>query len=593
MLLSIKKRGKKYIPFIIITLVALFILLPQINTRFIPVGSDISFHYNRFYDLSEQIKSGNYNYFMSLYGFNSSGRIINALYGYDIAFLNGLILFFTQSWLKFQLVSSFICLIIAGIGMYFLMRVFDCDKRLSTIGAAIYMASAPIMYYVRALGFSSWGAAFLPYIFIQAIRSVKNKEKPINPVFLGLSMSLLVNTHILSAILSVLAIIPFYLVSFIHSDKKLSWIKQLCLSILIFILLSLNTLVAYIDVFLSNNILQPFIPSSFITNATYISITEMYGNRNIGIFFGTIFLFQLIYFIRNIKRTNTLEKIMTVVGGIFLLLSSSLFPWDNIVNHYPFLSVIQFPFRFSMISYVLLVPVFLKTIHSMEQHLSIKQAKVISLSLMILVGFILVEANSNMVKNAQRWQDDPVAMGNNRPNLIEKDPDVIRNNLRGPDLTKVFETIEKGTPDYLPISKETTSQEIYDAMDPYEVYEKEIFNNQKNITTTVLENGTIQLTWDNKKNSTKKKQLPLIVYDHSIVELNGKLLNKSDYETSDIGSLIITPKKGKNTVVLSYKPFVDMTYVLIIKAATTLIVILYCLKHGYTLLIKRKERTYD
>ncbi len=589
-LLRFKNIGKKCFPFITIVLIALFILSPQINIRFIPIGSDISFHYNRFYDLSEQIRSGNYNYFMSLYGFNTSGRIINALYGYDIAFLNGLILFFTQSWLKFQLISSFICLVIAGITMYFLMRTFDCDKRLSTVGSVIYMASSPIMYYVRALGFSGWGAAFLPCIFIQAIRSIKNKEKPINPIFLGLSMSLLVNTHILSAVLAILAIIPFYLVSFIQSDKKLNWIKQLSLSITIFTLLSLNTLAAYIDVFLSNNILQPFIPNSFMKNSTYISITEMYGNRNIGIFFGFIFLFQLIYFIRHIKYTDTLDRLMTTIGGGFLLLSTSLFPWDSIIDTFPFLSIIQFPFRFSVISYILLIPVFLKTIHSIEQHISIKQFKAISLSLMILVSFILFEANSIMVKNAQRWQDDPVAMGNNRPNLIEKDPDMIRNNLRGADLTKIFETIEKGTPDYLPIPKETSSQVIYSEMDPYEVYEQEIFNNQKNITTTVLENGSIKLTWDNKKNVTTKKQLPLIVYDHSIIELNGKLLTKSDYETSDIGSLIITPKNGKNTVILSYKPFVNMTYVIFIKIAATLLVLLYCARYSYQYFTDKKKR---
>lgn len=591
--MKLKEIIKKGAPFLVIALVALFILLPQINTRFIPVGSDISFHYNRFYDLSEQIKHGNFNYFMSLYGFNSSGRIINALYGYDIAFLNGFILFITQSWLKFQLVSSFICLSLAGVGMYFLMRSLHCQSKLATIGAAIYMASAPIMYYVRALGFSSWGAAFLPFIFIQAVRSINNKQHPINPIFLGLSMSLLVNTHTLSAVLATIAIIPFFLASFIQSNKKIAWIKNLLLSILLFLFLSLNTIVAYLDVFLSNNILQPFIPKSFVTNSTFISITDMYGNRNIGIFFGTLFIFQLIYFIKNIKHTTLLEKLMTTVGGIFLLISTSLFPWDNIVESIPFLSVIQFPFRFSVIAYILLIPMFLITIESFKRNSSPKQANILSMGLMIFIGFILVEANSNMVKNAQRWQEDPVAMGNNRPNLIEKDPDTIRNNLRSPDLTKIFDTIEKGTPDYLPISKDVTSQELYQSIEPYEQYEKEIFDNQKNIETSILTNGSIKLTWNNKKNTTKKKQLPLIVYNHSIIKQNGKILTKSDYSTSEIGSLIITPKPGINTIILSYKPFINMTYVIAFKLVATLFVIIYCVRQAYFTLFKRKERNND
>lgn len=588
MVLIIKQSIKKYLPFITLGLVGIFILLPQINTRFIPVGSDISFHYNRFYDLSEQIKSGNYNYFLSLYGFNSSGRIINALYGYDIAFLNGFILFLTQSWLKFQLVSSFICLMIAGSGMYFLMRSLSCPKKLSTLGGAMYMASAPIMYYVRALGFSSWGAAFLPFIFIQATRAITNKEKPINAVFLALSMSLLVNTHTLSAVFAVIAIIPFFLISFIQSEKKLQWVKQLILAIFMFVLLSLNTIVAYIDVFFSNNILQPFIPESFLKNSTYISITEMYGNRNIGIFFGALFLFQMIYLVKNLKDFALLDRLMTIIGGLFFVVSTSLFPWDYLVEKMPSLSIIQFPFRFTVISYVLLIPVFLKTIYSIEQRLSEKQSKIITALLVTLAGFILVEANSNMVTNAQRWQDDPVSMGNNRPNLIEKDPIAIRNNLRSPDLTKVFETIEKGTPDYLPIPKDITSHELYELSEPYDIYEKEIFNNQKNITTKVLTDGKIQLTWLNKKDSTKKKQLPFIIYDHTIVELNGKKLDKEDYDTSTIGSLIITPKPGKNTVILSYKPFVDMTYVLIIKLVMSIVVIVYCITYWYSKSVKKR-----
>jgi len=579
---------KKCLPLVALGLVGIFILLPQINTRFIPVGSDISFHYNRFYDLSEQIRTGNYNYFLSLYGFNSSGRIINALYGYDIAFLNGFILFLTQSWLKFQLVSSFICLMIAGSGMYFLMRSLSCPKKLSTLGGAMYMASAPIMYYVRALGFSSWGAAFLPFIFIQATRAINNKEKPINAVFLALSMSLLVNTHTLSAVFAVIAIIPFFLISFIQSKKKLQWIKQLVLAILMFVLLSLNTLVAYIDVFFSNNILQPFIPESFLKNSTYISITEMYGNRNIGIFFGALFLFQMIYLVKNVKDFALLDRLMTIIGGLFFIVSTSLFPWDYLVEKIPSLSIIQFPFRFTVISYVLLIPIFLKTIYSIEQRLSEKQSKIITALLVTLAGFILVEANSNMVKNAQRWQDDPVSMGNNRPNLVEKDPVAIRNNLRSPDLTKVFETIEKGTPDYLPIPKDITSQELYEVSEPYDIYEKEIFNNQKNITTKVLTDGKIQLTWLNKKDSIKKKQLPLIIYNHTIVELNGKKLDKEDYDTSTIGSLIITPKPGKNTVILSYKPFVDMTYVLIIKLVMSNVVIVYCITYWYSKSVKKR-----
>lgn len=45
------------------------------------LGSDSVFHYNRFYEAAMQLKNGNFSYFLSLYGFQQSGRIVNALYG--------------------------------------------------------------------------------------------------------------------------------------------------------------------------------------------------------------------------------------------------------------------------------------------------------------------------------------------------------------------------------------------------------------------------------------------------------------------------------------------------------------------------------
>ena len=44
------------------------------------LGSDSIFHYNRFYEAAMQLKNGNFSYFLSLYGFQQSGRIVNALY---------------------------------------------------------------------------------------------------------------------------------------------------------------------------------------------------------------------------------------------------------------------------------------------------------------------------------------------------------------------------------------------------------------------------------------------------------------------------------------------------------------------------------
>ena len=66
------------------------------------LGSDSIFHFNRFYDTSQQIKNLDFHYFISLYGFQESGRIINALYGPLFAYFQGILVLISKNWFTYQ-----------------------------------------------------------------------------------------------------------------------------------------------------------------------------------------------------------------------------------------------------------------------------------------------------------------------------------------------------------------------------------------------------------------------------------------------------------------------------------------------------------
>lgn len=83
-----KSREKLWVSLIIIAF-AVLLVTPQLFTRKVILGSDSIFHYNRFYEAAMQLKNGNLSYFLSLYGFQQSGRIVNALYGPFFAYLQG------------------------------------------------------------------------------------------------------------------------------------------------------------------------------------------------------------------------------------------------------------------------------------------------------------------------------------------------------------------------------------------------------------------------------------------------------------------------------------------------------------------------
>lgn len=95
--LSQLSQKSTWLPSIVIVLVAVLLLLPQLTSRGVIAGSDFLFHYNRFYETAMQIKTGNFSYFMSLYGFYSSGRIVNALYGPYFAYFQGILVLINLS----------------------------------------------------------------------------------------------------------------------------------------------------------------------------------------------------------------------------------------------------------------------------------------------------------------------------------------------------------------------------------------------------------------------------------------------------------------------------------------------------------------
>ncbi len=87
---------------------AILFLLPHIFTHKLVIGADAPFHYNRFYDAAQQFTNWDFHYFPSLYGFQQSGRIVNAVYCPFFAYFQGLIVLFSGSWFHYQIFSSFI-----------------------------------------------------------------------------------------------------------------------------------------------------------------------------------------------------------------------------------------------------------------------------------------------------------------------------------------------------------------------------------------------------------------------------------------------------------------------------------------------------
>lgn len=94
---------KRYGPIFLLIVVAGLFTLPQIISRGMIVGSDAIFHFNRFYDNGMQIKTGNFNYYISTFGFQQTGRIVNPFYGPLMSYIQGMLLITCGTWFRYQI----------------------------------------------------------------------------------------------------------------------------------------------------------------------------------------------------------------------------------------------------------------------------------------------------------------------------------------------------------------------------------------------------------------------------------------------------------------------------------------------------------
>lgn len=489
----------------------------------------------------------------------------------------GLLLSIVKTWTKFQIGSSFACTFIAGISMYSLTRYVKLSNKVSIFGSILYMSSAAVAFYPISQAFNSWGAAFLPLLFIPAVKAINNPKNSINIVGLATIVSVLLSVHMMTLLIGLVAIVPFFLYSLIKSEEKLRWIKQMFLAIGLTMLLSANSIIGFLDPYLSNNILQPFHLEQM--SGDIVKFLPVRNDlHNIGLIYTVIFIFAITMIFFNWKKSYLEEKFFIIIGGIFLLLSSGLLPWDQLPNFIPALKTLQFPHRFDIVSYVLLILGFSIIVEKISIRKT-SEIKTIVHSLVVILCFMSV-MNINAFMTSQSWQwqgNDPAASGNNKANLRIKDPELLRKAFKSSDLTKGLNAILKGTPDYLPIPENSNNDSIYSSK-PYEKYLEQFVDNSLKVKKTITSDSELKLEWNNSSGVNEVAQLPVVIYNHSIVKINGQNISKKRIKKTNLGALIVKSVKGRNVVVVGYCPILDIKILFVIKLIGNLIVIFYSIQ---------------
>lgn len=553
------RQLKKYGPFLAIFFIALAFLMPHLFTHKLILGADAPFHYNRFYDAAQQIKYGDFHYFPSLYGFQQSGRIVNAVYGPFFAYLQGLIVLLAGSWFHYQILSNFILYLISGFSMLILLRYVNIRNWVSVPVAVLFMSTYSIQYWSINQGFTSWGTCFYPLCMIPIADFVLHKKFPVIKV--AVSVGLMTQIHLLSSIMLALMYIPFYLYYFFNQTEKGKALLQLIKSVLLYFVLTANIWAGLAIVYSGNKILPPFVNREMSQKA--IDLDGSYW-LHYPKAFPILILSGFLLFIFFQQKNTLFQKIVLYTSLVFFFLSTSLIPWTTLIEkNVPFISLIQFPFRF-FVPFTLLLLLYLAL--SLNQWSEQKWFRLLS-----IFGILIFSAQTiqNLYQHLEKWENETFV---SRHTYLFDTPEEARKTFFSKDMSTSLFVFQKTTPDYLPIYKETKDNK-------YDRYNEEILENETTFIKT-HPGGLLTIKW--KNTGDKTVHIPVIVYDRTVLQQNGKTL--TDYEVTDIGTPIVKQKKGINELTLHYQTPIYFYFILSLTLIGWFTLLCLFIYHRYKLL---------
>lgn len=548
---SVEKYKNKIIdyliPIILSLVIATVLIWTELTTRSGLTLDDTAFHFHRFYDTYQQIQNHNFSYFQMNYGMGESGRIVNALYGPFFAYLMGSLLLFCSSWLRFQILITYLIFLVGGLGIYRLSRKVKISQVVSSIVTALFLITGYIAYWPRSNAFNSWGAVLIPFVLIQGINLLNNHKTRFSWISLGIVMAIVAQIHLLSTFFSILALIPFFIYGLVLSENKRQMWIDVFKAVGLFIVLTANVWGAFLLLYPTNQMASPIDYSPVLTavnlsvagtSTMWASITEV-----------TLLLFivQLIYVIFNFKSSK-LNTFVTLEGIVFLYLSSNLFPWQFVKDTLPAVTgYLQFPNRFTVVAYPLLFLGIGLTLNELIKSHG-KKLGMIASALAIIVVLFNVRADFNEINNNITYNK---GITSNAKEMKEK------------GLAPYINKVEINSPDYLPVRKKIKSSDITGML-------MSMSPQKNNFEQRVLSNGRLELTW--KDSTSKVTTLPIFIYKQSELSLNNKVIKP---KVNEIGMPQVQSRKGKNTAILSFKTPIWFTILLYISILSWVLLIIY------------------
>lgn len=514
-----KKNYQKlayWVPYLVFALVIILVMNSQLRHHITIIVGDGYFHFTRIYDAAQQIRTHNFSYFQMNWGFDQSGRIVNAVYGPMFAYLMGFLLLLSGSWFKFQILTGFLISFAAAAGMYQLMKKVNNNLFVDTLVSLVYLCQ--ISWWNQGATFGSISAMMLPYVLLVAVRMIQNWQKPISWLQLGLTMSIVAQIHLMSTLLFTIMLIPFAIAGFCHTDNKKAMIYNFLGAVGITLVLTANVWGALIYFHLHDVMANPIETNMAISAVGWANMSELFWG---------LAIFQIIYVLFHL-RESLLNNIVTLTGTIFLVISTNLMPWNAIQTAYPVLrSTFQVPRRLMIEAIPLLLLGAGITIKFMVQ----RDHNDVGTWCAFLIVMLLVGFNSKLTVN------------NFYTNTSIQSTMPMQYEARANNNGKIFYYRNVPAPDYLPQVKNISGTK------KAALYEQDVIKRQYQFEHLVLPGGRLELKWFSPKIS--KVKLPIVMYRDSHLIVNNHVVKHPN--RNEIGVPTVNQVKGKNKAILSFQ----------------------------------------
>ncbi|WEV56496.1 hypothetical protein [Ligilactobacillus acidipiscis] len=563
--MNVSNINKKLWPVFIIILSSMFVMVPFFHNGVLHAGVDMSFHLNRAYELSENLKHGSLFPYIYTYSFNQVGMPLGMVYGslplYPIAiclalFKNPILAVYCGIWC---------ILVIAMLISYWIgLKYWNGSQKKALLFSFIYVISVYMFnFFFRSfdIGQAS-GLAFLPLI-AYGCYSIFFKDRS-EWYLLSLGMTCVIYTHILSTLMYSAFVLFIIVLGLLFTDHRLKRLLSFSYAVILTLGMTIFYWVTLLQTFAHNQLTVTKFSSIASAGQGFGDLLVKTLNSNSSLALGVILFAAIIVGLLSWGKLSVRTKVIGFIGLIFCLITTNEFNFIwHFVNKTP-LKALQWPGRFFSISFFLLA-VFATESFSL---LFVQSENKKIYYVFLLLGIIFVSLSNSYTFIDESAQQKPVNFVPSKFNRLPFSDYQITNKAGFSYVTTEYNT-GVGSTDYWPTKSMQDSEDIRDHI---------ALIDKKPVKVNPLSkpNGVRYDIYSTKKKS--KIDLPFLYYFEYKVKLNGKKIQSFRSARS---TMLVNLQKGKNSINIKYVPSVKIKitkYVSLISIILLFVIML--ISHG-------------